>query len=404
MPNQTVAVVFGGRSVEHEVSILTAHQVLDALDVAGFKTLPVYINKDGAWYAGKPLGDLAHFRGKAQVGDLAGVNRVALAADRSIRQLVSHPHAKKGLFSRPPELWADVFLPCVHGSFGEDGTLQGVFEMADVAYTGCGVLAAALSMDKIRSKAVCQAAGLPVLECRWTTRRAWAKEAAAFVAEAEKLGPYPLIVKPASLGSSIGVRRCDNQQQLREGVETALVYDERVLVEPALVSFREVNCSVLGPPTQASVCEMPSYAGELLSFDSKYRAGGSGKGGAKRGGSKGAGAKGMAQGGMASLNRTIPAPISPELTAQAQQLAMRGFEAIGAEGVARVDFLLDSASRLYFNEINTVPGSLAYYLWESSGLRFDQLVTRLVESGLERHASRRQTQYSMDANLLGGAA
>jgi D-alanine-D-alanine ligase len=398
MPNQTVAVVFGGRSVEHEVSILTAHQVLDALDVAGYKTLPVYITKEGAWYAGKPLGELSHFKGKANVADLPGVHRVHLSPDRSVRQLVSHPHAKKGLFSRAPELWADVFLPCVHGTFGEDGTLQGVLEMADVAYSGCGVLAAALSMDKIQSKAVCKAAGLPVLEGRWTTRAAWSKNAAGFLAEAEKLGPYPLFVKPSSLGSSIGVRRCEDARQLREGIETALVFDERVLVEPALVNFREVNCAVLGPPAQASVCEMPSYSGDMLSFDSKYRVGG-------KGGSKGLSPKGAKGGGtsagMASLNRTIPAPISPERTAEAQAMAVAAFEALGCEGVARVDFLLDQNDKLYFNEINTVPGSLAYYLWEASGLRFDQLVGKLVDSALARHESRRKTQFSMDANLLG---
>jgi len=401
MPNLTVAVVFGGRSVEHEVSILTAHQVLDALDVAGYKTLPVYITKEGAWYAGKPLGELSHFQSKSGIGDLPGVSRVHLSPDRSARQLVSHPHAKKGLFSRAPELWADVFLPCVHGTFGEDGTLQGLFEMADVPYSGCGVLAAALSMDKIRSKAVCRAAGLPVLDCRWTTRAAWAKDSASFISEVEKMSPYPVIVKPASLGSSIGVRRCEDARQLREGMETALVFDERVLVEPALVNFREVNCAVLGPPTQTSVCEMPSYSGDMLSFDSKYRPGG--KGGAKGLAPKGA-KSAIASAGMASLNRTIPAPISPELTAEAQKLAATAFEALGAEGVARVDFLLDENNKLFFNEINTVPGSLAYYLWEASGMRFDQLVTRLVDSALARHEIRRRTQFSMEANLLGAGA
>jgi D-alanine-D-alanine ligase len=271
---------------------------LDALDVAGYKTLPVYITKEGAWYAGKPLGDLAHFRGKGDIGDLPGVSRVILSPDRSARQLVSHPHAKKGLFSRAPELWADVFLPCVHGTFGEDGTLQGVFEMADVPYSGCGVLAAALSMDKIRSKAVCQAAGLPILQSRWISRDAWKKDSAAFVAEVESLFPYPVIVKPSSLGSSIGVRRCNDVRQLREGMETALVFDERVMVEPALVNFREVNCAVLGAPSQASVCEMPSYSGDFLSFDSKYRAGG-------KNGAKGFAPKGSKSGMAAAWRRSI---------------------------------------------------------------------------------------------------
>jgi D-alanine-D-alanine ligase len=400
MSNLTVAVIFGGRSVEHEVSVLTAHQVMSALEVAGYKILPVFISKEGAWYAGKPLGELSHFRdARTNVTELAGVNRVHLSPDRSARQLVSHPHAKKGLFSRAPELWADVFLNCVHGTFGEDGTLQGVFEMADVPYTGCGVLAAALSMDKIRSKALCKAAGIPVLEAAWATRGQWMRDAAGFVRSAEALAAYPLIVKPSSLGSSIGVRRCEDARQLREAIETALVLDDRVLVEQALVDFREVNCAVLGPPSHASVCEMPHYLGALLSFDSKYRVGG--KGASKGNGAlppKGEAVKGSA--GMASLNRTIPAPISAEMTAEAQRLAIAAFEAIGAEGVARVDFLIDSSDKLYFNEINTVPGSLAYYLWEASGMRFDQLVTKLVDGAIARHETRRKTQFSMDANLL----
>ena len=177
------------------------------------------------------------------------------------------------------------------------------------------------------------------------------------------------------------------------------------MVEPALVNFREVNCDVLGTPTQASVCEMPSYSGDMLSFDSKYRVGGKGggvagvKGGVSPKGAKGGGTSA----GMASLNRTIPAPISPERTVEAQTLAKTAFDVLGCDGVARVDFLLDQNDKLYFNEINTVPGSLAYYLWEASGVRFDQLVTKLVDGALARHESRRRTQFSMDANLLGAA-
>ena len=279
MPNQTVAVVFGGRSVEHEVSIITASQAMDALEVAGYKTLPVYISKEGGWYAGRPLRELAVFRDPAaRIANMSGVYRVALSADRTARQLVLHPHAKTGFFKRDPELWPDVFLPCVHGTFGEDGTLQGAFEMADVPYAGCGVFAAALGMDKVRSKAVAKAAGLPVLECVASSREEYARDPLAFLKRAEAALAYPVIVKPCHLGSSIGVRRAVDSAALREAVETALVLDEQVLVEPALVRFREVNCSVLGPPARASVCEMPNYKGDLLSFDSKYRVGGKGGG------------------------------------------------------------------------------------------------------------------------------
>jgi D-alanine-D-alanine ligase len=395
MPNQTVAVIFGGRSVEHEVSILTAHQVMDALEVAGYKTLPVYIDKQGAWFGGKTLRNLRFFRDPSvRFDDLAGVYQVSLIPDRSARQLTLHPHAKRGWFRRDPELWADVFLPCVHGTFGEDGTLQGLLELADVPYAGCGVYAAALGMDKIRSKSVCRSAGIAVLDCVWSSREAWQRDPLEFLKRVEAQSGYPVMVKPCSLGSSIGVRRCGDSRELREGIETALTLDDRVLVERALVNFKEVNCSVMGPPLRASVCEMPNYTGDLLSFDSKYRVGG------KKGMSL-KGTKGMSAAGMASLNRTIPAPISPEQTAAVQKLAVDSFEAIGAEGVARIDFLLDAESGgIYFNEINTVPGSLAFYLWEASGVPFDRLVAFLVESAIARHHTRRRTQFTMDANLL----
>jgi D-alanine-D-alanine ligase len=396
MPNQTAAVIFGGRSVEHEVSILTAHQVMDALEVAGYKTLPVYIDKQGAWFAGRTLRDLRFFRDPTvRFDDLAGVYQVSLSPDRSARQLAPHPHAKRGIFRRDPELWADVFLPCIHGTFGEDGTLQGLLELADVPYAGCGVFAAALGMDKIRSKAVCRAAGIPALDCVWTTRQAWQQDPLEFLKRVEAFSPYPVIVKPCSLGSSIGVRRCSDSRELREGVETALTLDDRALVERALVNFKEVNCAVLGPPARASACEMPNYTGDLLSFDSKYRVGG------KKGISLKGAKTGMSAAGMASLNRTIPAPISPGQTAQVQKLAVESFDAIGAEGVARVDFLLDAETgAIYFNEINTVPGSLAFYLWEASGVPFDRLVAQLVESAVARHQTRKRTQFTLDANLL----
>lgn len=408
MPHQTVAVLFGGRSVEHEVSIITAQQTMDALEVAGYKVLPVFLAKDGAWFAGRPLRDLSLFRDPSvRFDSLSGVHRAALSPDRTARLLTLHPYAKRGFFKRDPELWADVFFPCLHGTFGEDGCLAGLFEMADVPYVGCGLLASALAMDKIQSKALCRASGIPVLDCVWTSRPAWKHDPLAFLKQVEAAFSYPVIVKPCNLGSSIGVKRCLDSAGLREAIDTALVLDERCLVEPALVNFREVNCSVIGPPNTASVCEMPHYKGDLLNFESKYSSGG--KSGKHAGGKmtaagmgKAAGAKaGMSAAGMASLNRTIPAPIGEALTEEARRLAVAAFTAIGGEGISRIDFLLDDTDgRLYFNEINPLPGSLAYYLWEASGVAFDQLVTRLVNAALARHEGRRSTQFAMDVNLL----
>jgi D-alanine-D-alanine ligase len=390
MAQHTVAVLFGGRSVEHEVSVITGHQIMDALKAAGHRVLPIYLTKDGEWYAGERLHDLKLFTDPA--GDparAAGVYRVSLSPDRSIRQLLVHPAARQGLFRKAPRLWADVFFPCLHGSFGEDGSLQGLFELADVPYVGSGVAASAIAMDKALTKAICRHAGIPVLDWLVVSRADWQHDTAAALARIEAFCGYPLIVKPVSLGSSIGVRRCPDQAALRAAIAAALILDERVLIEPALSDFIEINCAVLGPPEQASVCEQPVTNEAILSFDAKYKRGGKGLKGPRQ------------PGGMASLERLIPAPIAEELTQRVQQYAIQAFRAIGAAGTVRVDFLYRAADdALYLNEPNSIPGSLAFYLWEASGLPFDALVERLLDIALERHKSRSQTQFSFDVNLL----
>jgi len=395
MPKQSVAVLFGGRSVEHEVSVISAHQVMDALEVAGYDLLPIYIDKQGAWFAGR---DLYHLKQYGISGfrpdSLRDAHRVSLSPDPTIRQLVLHPHGAKGFFYKPAVLWADVFFPVLHGAFGEDGSLQGLFEMADVPYVGCGVFASSAGMDKIQQKDLYRAAGLPVLECVWTHRRAYKAALERFLESAESRFGYPMIAKPSSLGSSIGIARCNSRAELKDAIEIALTFDERILVERALVDFKEVNCSVLGPPNRPSVCEMPRLEGALLSFDTKYRAGTKGL--------KSSGPK-MSKIGMASLNRLIPAPIPEELMVEVQDAAVAAFTALGGHGIARIDFLIDADGRkFYVNEINTMPGSLSFYLWEASGLAFDKLVRTLVEGALDRSKARHQTQYSLEVNLLSG--
>lgn len=386
---ERVAVIFGGRSVEHEVSVITGHQAMDALDVAGFDVLPVYITKSGEWYGGRPLHNLRLYADRnldpARVRD---VFRVSLSPDRSVRGLVAATQPGR-LFGRPPDLWADVFFPTVHGSHGEDGTLQGLFELADVPYTGAGVLASAIAMDKVQTKALFRAAELSVIDCLVVTRDAWVTDRNAVVASVGQFCGYPAMAKPVSLGSSIGVVRCTDDTVLGHAVEAGLLLDERVLIERALHDFVEINCSVLGPPTRTSVCEQPVTGNTLLSFDDKYRRGA--KAGRKQAGKR----------GMAGQERLIPAPVPNELTARVQSQAARAFDAIGAAGVARVDFLYEPMTdALYVNEVNTMPGSLAFYLWEATGVPFDVLVTELVRIAKTRHAAKSATQVVFDANLL----
>lgn len=384
---QRVAVIFGGRSVEHEVSVITAHQGMDALRVAGFEVLPVYISKSGKWFAGEALHDLRIYADMSRdFARLPSVYRVSLSPDRDVRALVP-ARAARGLFGRTPDLWADVFFPMTHGSFGEDGALAGLFELADVPYVGADVLASALGMNKATMKQVARAHGLTALDCLVVDRATIQADLAAVRRRVGEFADFPLIVKPVHLGSSIGVRRCAAPDEVSEALAAAAVLDSHVLIEPALSDFFEVNCSVIGPPEVVSVCEQPTSEATILSFDDKYRRG-----------SKAA--KGTF-GGMASLGRIIPAPIGQELTELVQAQALTAFRAIGASGVARIDFLYDrTASKLYFNEINTIPGSLAFYLWEATGLPFDQLVHRLVDTSLRRSRMRRETVFTFEANLL----
>jgi D-alanine-D-alanine ligase len=390
MAQKTVAVLFGGRSVEHEVSVITGHQIMDAVKAAGHQVLPIYLTKDGEWYAGDRLHHLKLYTDPA--GDpthAGGVYRVSLSPDRSIRQLLVHPRTRPGLFRKAPDLWADVFFPCLHGSFGEDGSLQGLFELADMPYVGCGVAASAIAMDKALTKIVCRSAGIPVLDWLVLTRADWQNAADDALRRIEAFCTYPVIVKPVCLGSSIGVQRCSNQAALREAIAAALRLDERVIVEKALSDFIELNCAVLGPPEQASVCEQPTTSEAILSFDAKYKRGGKGLKQATK------------SSGMASLDRVIPAPIAEELAQRVQRYAIQAFRAIGAAGTSRIDFLYQPGEDvLYLNEPNSIPGSLAFYLWEASGIPFDELVQRLVAIALDRHQSRTQTQFSFEVNLL----
>jgi D-alanine-D-alanine ligase len=387
---KTVAVVFGGRSVEHEVSVITGHQIMDALKAAGHGVLPLYIDKDGVWYAGESLHNLKLYTDPAgEPTHAAGVVPVSLSPDRSIRQLVVHPGRRQSFFRKPPQLWAEVFFPCVHGSFGEDGSLQGLFELADVPYVGAGVAASAIAMDKALSKVVCRGVGIPVLDWLVLSRAEWGLEPSGSVDRVEATFAYPVIVKPVCLGSSIGVRRCHDRASLRAAIAAALILDDRVIVEPALTNFIELNCAVLGPPERVSVCEQPLTHEASLSFDAKYKRGGKG---AKH-------ARPLE--GMAALDRLIPAPISAALAERVQGLALQAFRSIDAAGTSRIDFLYQSEpDALYLNEVNSIPGSLAFYLWEATGLPFDELVDTLMTIALQRHQARTQTQFSFEVNLL----
>ncbi|HYU20859.1 MAG TPA: D-alanine--D-alanine ligase family protein, partial [Chloroflexota bacterium] len=281
----------------------------------------------------------------------------------------------------------DVVFPIVHGTFGEDGTIQGLLELADVPYVGAGVVGSAVGMDKIVMKAAFRAHGLPTVEYTWFTRQRWREAREQVIEEVEAALRYPLFIKPANLGSSIGITKATDRLSLAEALDVAAHYDRRLLVEESFEGAMEINCSVLGNQEPiASVCEQPVRWTDILSYEDKYLRGSKAK---------------DSGGGMAEAERRIPAPISAELTAEVQRMAIEAFRAIDCAGLARVDFLVDpEQGRIRVNEINTMPGSLSFYLWEPSGISFPALIDRLIELAFERHRERQRTTFTYDSALL----
>ena len=380
---QVVAVIFGGRSVEHDVSIVTGHQIMNAFPNDSYRVVPVYIARDGRWFTGEPLADLDNFKEDGAL-NLDGVQPCLLSPDTRHHGLIINPLA--GRFRQSDVRRVDVVFPALHGSHGEDGSLQGLLELADIPYVGCATLGSALTNDKIMTKAALRQAGIPVLADYWFMRDTWHEQADEIVAAICSEFDFPLFVKPATLGSSIGIGRADTREMLRASIDIAANFDRRILVEPAVTNGIEINCSVIGfgDDFQASTLEQPVTWDEFLSYEDKYLRGGE---------------------GMKSAERIIPAPLSPELTNDIQQLSLAAFKAVDGRGIARIDYLArPDQDELYLNEINTMPGSLAFYLWREDGLSQTDLVERLVQLAIDAHAAKRRNMYDYQTNLVAVAS
>ncbi|HKY74151.1 MAG TPA: D-alanine--D-alanine ligase family protein [Patescibacteria group bacterium] len=392
-----VAVLFGSRSVEHEVSVVTALQIIAAIDSNRFDVLPVYIDKQGRWLTGKDFDKVETFKMLSLHPKQAATSMSPVAVPH---KPLLQPE-KQGLFGNKETPHIDIVFPAVHGTNGEDGTLQGLLELADIPYVGCGVTASAVGMDKVIQKAVYVQAGLNVVKYAWFFRDEYHQNPDAVITKIEKSLPYPVIVKPADLGSSVGITLAKNRSELIEGIELAKEFDRKLLIEQALTDMIEINCSVLGWKTlETSVCEQPVKNESFLTYEDKYMRGGKGTKGSS--GAKSSNAKGMA-----SLDRLIPAPISDALSKKIQEIAKTAFHAIDGSGIARIDFMvtttkgkITSASKVYINEINTMPGSLSFYLWEATGVSFTELTNKLIDIALERHQDKKATIWSIDSSLL----
>ena len=380
--------IFGGRSVEHDVSIVSAHQVMAVLS-ARHDVVPIYVTRDGRWLSAPGLNDLDVFKaGRAEavglpahIPPVAGFGGLQMAGSRL-----------KG--AQKVEL--DVVVPAIHGTYGEDGTLQGLLELADIPYVGSGVLGSAVGMDKVAMKTAFKGAALPTVPDVVVDSKDLS-DLPSVIARAEAEIGYPAFVKPSRLGSSVGIGKAKDRAGLEEAIEVASRYDHRLLIERSMEGCIEINCSVIGGADvlpQVSVCEQPVPWEEFLSFSDKYMRGGkSGTGPKAAGGSK--------HEGMASLDRRIPAPISDELTAKVQANALTAFEAVGASGVARIDSFVDESSgETWVMEINTVPGSFSFYLWEESGTTFEKLMDTLIDIAVKTHERKSELMFSFESGIL----
>lgn len=372
---QNLAVFFGGKSVEHDVSVVTGLQAAQNADTEKYNIIPVYLARNGRWYTGSPLLDISTYVtfNPRQKGVFE--TRLSTAPGEGLV-------FRKGLLKINQFINIDAALLCMHGAHGEDGTLQGLLELADVPYTSPGVVGSAAGMDKAVMKRVFKGCGFPIVDFIELYRTQWKTDKDACIKQIEENLRYPVYIKPANLGSSIGISKVSDGSELFDALNLAFAYDRKVIAENGVADPMEINCSVLGidDDVTASLCEKPLGWKEFLSFDDKYMQGGKGS---------------------KSKTREIPAPISCELAERIQTLAKEAFKALDCKGVVRIDFLVDNATgELYINEINTIPGSLSYYLWEPSGLDYKQLIDRLVEIAQKAAAQKKLNDFSYSSELI----
>lgn len=379
-----IGVFFGGQSVEHEISIISAVQAIHAFDKQKYDIVPIYIAKNGNMYTGSAINDIEEYKSLSSL--ITKSQRILLINEEGKFNLLKYPLKK---FGNNIIDYIDVAFPIVHGTNVEDGTLQGYLKTIGIPFVGCDVLSSAMGMDKYVQKAILEKNNVPVLDCISLSSHEYEAGTENLVSLIEDNMKYPVIVKPINLGSSIGIKKAENSDELADAIDHAFGFALKILVEPAIKSLREINCSVLGDSSyaEASECEEPISTDDILSFDAKYIDGG------KKGPQK----------GMASAKRKIPAEIPDELRERIRENAVKAFKLLDCCGVARIDFMLDEETgELWFNEINTIPGSLSFYLWEPMGLTYDKLLDKLVTLALKRHREQANIVYTFESSVLSG--
>lgn len=383
-----IGVFFGGRSTEHEISVISASQAMAAVDKDVYDVTPIYISKNGRWFTGNALLDLKNYRDIPEL--LKHCEEVYMEPEYGDYNLYRR---RRSLLGKSVIAKLDVAIPVLHGSNGEDGIFEGILESIGIPYAGCSTLASANGMDKITMKMIMSASGIPVVDYVWFTDKQWYAQRDEIIEEIESTLGYPVIVKPANLGSSVGIGKAADRNELIERIDDAERYSSRLIVEHMVKNLREINCSVLGDcdEFETSVCEEPLHSGDFLTYDEKYGCGG------------GKGIKGRQ--GMAASAKRIPADLPEATSDRIRFLAGETFRVLSCHGVSRVDVMIDADSgEIFVNEINTIPGSLSFYLWEATGLSFEKLMERLVALAIKRRREMAQKTQTYDRNIfsLGG--
>lgn len=381
-----IGVFFGGPSVEHEISVITALQAIAALPNDKYEIIPIYISKKGRWYTGENLVDVNNYKDIDKL--LNSCERIILSNEYDDFKIIRY---KKNFKNFKIIKNIDLAFPLLHGTFGEDGSIQGLFELMNIPYVGCNVLSSALGMDKIFMKFVLKEKKLPIVDYVWFYSKEWIKDYDPLILKIEKEIDYPVIVKPANLGSSIGITFVRDRDELYSAVELASKFSSKILVEKMITKLREINCSVLGDQENIliSECEEPIRTGGLLTYEDKYLS------------KKTKTTQKVSHDGMNSLKRELPANLPDSDTQRIKLLAKETFKALGCTGVARIDFLIDTnTNEIFVNEINTLPGSLSFYLWEATNKSFPTLLNDLIQLAFKRHREKNSLTTHFDANIF----
>lgn len=379
-----IGVIFGGKSVEHEVSIISGIQAANNIDTEKYDVVPIYLTKSNEMYVGEMVKKVENYRDINKL--IAGSQKVIMINNGDKVDLVKYPYKK---FGKKLYDSIDIAFPVVHGTNVEDGTLQGYLKTLGIPFIGCDVTSSAVGMDKYVMKTILKENNIPVLDCIRVNDFDYIDNNDKIINQVINKFEFPVIIKPINLGSSVGIKIAKNKEELVEAIEYAFNFSKQILIEKAISNLKEINCSVLGDISNCnpSECEEPISSGEILSYEDKYISG-NGKTGSK---------------GMTSLDRKLPADIDKQTRDTIQKYAIETFKALNCNGVVRIDFMIDMDSKqIYVNEINTIPGSLAFYLWEATGIKYKNMINKLIELSLKRQREENNLSFSYDTNILEG--